>query len=112
MWVSGHRNAPAALYPRERTPGTHWTGGWVGPRAVRDTKARRNILCPCRGSKLDRPVVQSGARHTKLTELPSSHFLPEEREKLDHVPHSAIRRFETFMVTDVSSLLILHTTVV
>ena len=23
---------PAALYPRER-PGTHFTGGWVGPRA-------------------------------------------------------------------------------
>ena len=24
-------HAPAALYPRER-PGTHCTGGWVGPR--------------------------------------------------------------------------------
>jgi len=22
--------------PRERAPGTHWTGGWVGPRAVLD----------------------------------------------------------------------------
>jgi len=30
--VSGHRHAPAALYPRER-PGTHFTRGWVGPRA-------------------------------------------------------------------------------
>jgi len=26
---------PAALYPRER-PGTHFTGGWVGPRAILD----------------------------------------------------------------------------
>jgi len=26
---------PAALYPRER-PGTHFTGGWVGPRAGLD----------------------------------------------------------------------------
>jgi len=26
------RHAPAALYPQER-PGTHCTGGWVGPRA-------------------------------------------------------------------------------
>ena len=30
--VGGQRHAPAALPPRER-PGTHCTGGWVGPRA-------------------------------------------------------------------------------
>jgi len=30
--VRGQRDAPVALYPRER-PGTHCTGGWVGPRA-------------------------------------------------------------------------------
>jgi hypothetical protein len=30
--VSGQQRAPAARYPRER-PGTHYTGGWVGPRA-------------------------------------------------------------------------------
>ena len=30
--MRGQRHAPAALYPRER-PGTHCTGGWVGPRA-------------------------------------------------------------------------------
>jgi len=33
--VSGQQHAPAALYPRER-PGTHFTGGWVGPRAGLD----------------------------------------------------------------------------
>jgi len=31
----GQRHAPAALYPRKR-PGTHCTGGWVGPRAGLD----------------------------------------------------------------------------
>jgi len=31
--VRGQRHAPAALYPRER-PGTHCTGGGVGPRPV------------------------------------------------------------------------------
>jgi hypothetical protein len=36
--------------PGERTPGTHCTGGWVGPRAGLDTEARAKILCPCRGS--------------------------------------------------------------
>ena len=33
--MSGQRHAPAALYPQER-PGTHCTGGWVGPRAGLD----------------------------------------------------------------------------
>ena len=33
--VSGQQHSPAALYPRQR-PGTHFTGGWVGPRAGLD----------------------------------------------------------------------------
>jgi len=31
------------LTPSERTPGTHWIGGWVGPRAGLDTVSKRNI---------------------------------------------------------------------
>jgi len=30
--VSGQQHALAALYPQER-PSTHFTGGWVSPRA-------------------------------------------------------------------------------
>jgi hypothetical protein len=52
-----------AFAPGERTPGTHSTGGWVGPRAGLDTEARGKILCPCRGSNPDRPVVQPVVRH-------------------------------------------------
>jgi hypothetical protein len=48
--VSGQRHAPA-------------TGGCVGLRAGLDTEATGKILCLCRGSNLDRPVVQSVARH-------------------------------------------------
>jgi len=33
--VSGQQHAPAALYLRER-PSTHFTVGWVGPRAGLD----------------------------------------------------------------------------
>ena len=33
--VRGQRHAQAALYPQE-TPGTHCTGGWVGPMAGLD----------------------------------------------------------------------------
>jgi hypothetical protein len=36
MGVSGQRHASAALYPGERTPGTHCTGGWLGPTAGLD----------------------------------------------------------------------------
>jgi hypothetical protein len=42
--------------PRKRTPGTHWKGGWVGPRASLDAGARRKILCTCRGSNPDHPA--------------------------------------------------------
>jgi hypothetical protein len=53
MEVSCQRHSPAALNPREWTPGTHCTGGWVGPRAGLDTEDRGKIFCP---------VVQSVVR--------------------------------------------------
>jgi hypothetical protein len=43
---------PGCALARVRAPGTHCTGGWVGPRAGLDTEARGKILCPCRGSNL------------------------------------------------------------
>jgi hypothetical protein len=61
--VSCQRHAPTALYHRGRTPCTHLTGGWVGPRAGLDSEVKGKILCLCRGSSLDRPVNQSVARH-------------------------------------------------
>ena len=51
--MRGQRHAPATLYPRER-PGTHCTGGCVGPRAGLDrcgkSRAPTGIRSP------DRPV--------------------------------------------------------
>jgi hypothetical protein len=47
-----------AFTPWETTPGNHCTGGWVGYRAGLDKEARGKILCPCRGSNPNRPVVQ------------------------------------------------------
>jgi hypothetical protein len=43
-WVVN--STPRRLYPRER-PGTHWTGGWVGPRAGLDGCGKS---CPHRDS--------------------------------------------------------------
>jgi hypothetical protein len=40
----------------------------VGLRAGLDTEARGKILCPCRGSNPDRPVVQSVVRHYEETQ--------------------------------------------
>jgi hypothetical protein len=47
---------------RERVPGTHWRGGWVGPRAVVDALVKRNIPSPHRESNPRTPIVQPVAQ--------------------------------------------------
>jgi hypothetical protein len=54
-WVVSVTSRPR-FTPGERTPGTHWTGSWVGPRASLDAEARKKIICLCRGSNPDRPA--------------------------------------------------------
>jgi len=49
MEVSGQLHAPAAFTPKVRAPGTHWIGGWVGPRAVL-VAVKRKIPSPRRES--------------------------------------------------------------
>jgi len=61
--VSGQQYAPVTLYPQKR-PGTHFTGGWVGPRAGLDG---RKISSPP-GFDPDHPAHISVAI---LTELPA-----------------------------------------
>jgi hypothetical protein len=56
IWVSGQRHVPAAFTPGERSPDTHWIGGWVGFSAGLDTEARGKRLFLCRGSNPGRPV--------------------------------------------------------
>jgi hypothetical protein len=47
--VSGQHHALAALYPRGKNPGTHCTGGWLGPRACLDAGARKKNPLPLSG---------------------------------------------------------------
>jgi hypothetical protein len=47
---------------RERAPGTHWIGGWVGPRAVLDAVVKGKIPSPSRESNPKTPIVQSVAQ--------------------------------------------------
>jgi hypothetical protein len=69
--VSGQRHASAALYLWGKDPGTQCTGGWVVPGAALDTEARGKICCLCRGSNLDRPVVQTVVRHYTAWAIPA-----------------------------------------
>jgi hypothetical protein len=57
MEVSGQ------LHALERDPGTHWIGGWVGPRAVLDAVVvKRKIPSPRRESNPRTPIVQPVAQ--------------------------------------------------
>jgi hypothetical protein len=38
---------PDRFNPRERAPGTHWIGGWLGPRSVLDAVVKRKTQAPC-----------------------------------------------------------------
>jgi hypothetical protein len=55
--VGGELSAsrPFRFTLRERAPGTHWLGGWVGPRIGLDAVEERQIL-PCRESNPGRPA--------------------------------------------------------
>jgi hypothetical protein len=46
---------PLPLYPRGKTPGTHWIRGWVGTRAGLDAVEKRKIL-HCRVSNSGHPA--------------------------------------------------------
>jgi hypothetical protein len=53
---------PGRFTPRERAPGTHWIGGWVGPRAVLDAVVKRKIPSPRRESNPRTLIVQPVAQ--------------------------------------------------
>jgi hypothetical protein len=40
-WSASH---PGRFIPGKRAPGTHWIGGWVGPRAGLDDVENRKFL--------------------------------------------------------------------
>jgi hypothetical protein len=49
---------PGRFTQRERAPGTHWVGGWVGPRTVLDAVVKGKIPSPHRESNPRTPIVQ------------------------------------------------------
>jgi hypothetical protein len=63
MGVSGQRHALAALYSRGKAPRYPLTGGWVASEPVWTQRLEEIAFRFCRGSNLDRPVVEPVARH-------------------------------------------------
>jgi hypothetical protein len=57
MEVCGQLQTLAALTPGKQPPDTHFTGGWVDPRAGLDAVVKRKISCPCQESIPDSLVV-------------------------------------------------------
>jgi hypothetical protein len=55
-------SCPGSLTPRERFRGTHWTGGWVDPRAVLDAVVKRKIPSPRQELNPRAPIVQPVAQ--------------------------------------------------
>jgi hypothetical protein len=45
------------LYSQGKTPGTHWVGGWVSPKAGLDTVSKRKIPSPRRESNPDHYIT-------------------------------------------------------
>ena len=86
--VSGQQHAPAALYPREN-PGTHFTGGWVGPKAGLDG---RKISSP--------PGFDSGPSSPKSLAIPTELELELE---LEFVYMSGVCVFQADKDTDKNS---------
>jgi hypothetical protein len=68
MEVSRHLHALTVLSPGQKPSGTHWIGGWVGPRANLDAVARskNSITVPVAELNPGRPAR---SLVTTLTEL-------------------------------------------
>jgi hypothetical protein len=66
MKASGQLHDAVALPPpRKISPGTHWVGGWVGPRAGLDAVSKRKIPSPRWESNPDHQIAQPVvSRHT------------------------------------------------
>ena len=54
--------------PREKPPGTEWTGGFIGPKASQDTLEEK-LSCPCTQSNADPSVASLRSLFTTLNDL-------------------------------------------
>jgi hypothetical protein len=75
-WGEWSASSPGcALPPGRGPPGTHWTGGWVDPRAGLDNEARGKILSPLRGIEPRSPGRPVRSQTLYWLSYPGSHLL-------------------------------------
>jgi hypothetical protein len=83
---------PRPLYSGVTVPGTHVTGGWVGPRAGLNWVAKRKNTCPCRESN-PRHATRSSATGKEIHCFYRSHGLiivfTKAPEPVESSPHQA-----------------------
>jgi hypothetical protein len=69
---------PSRFTLRGKAPGTHWTGGWVGPRNGWND-VENDKFCPYQDSDSDPSDVQPVASRYPGSDSYSYHFIPAER---------------------------------
>jgi hypothetical protein len=67
---------PGSFIPRERDPGIHWIGGWVGPRIGLDAVVWRKIPRPYLDSNPQSSSPQPSAIPTELSQFVQSASTP------------------------------------
>jgi hypothetical protein len=100
--VSGQLHAPAALLPRKEPPGTHWMGGWVGPRASLDDVEK--IYDPTGTRTPDPSIVQPVASRTDY-----ANPVPPPPQKIVHSINKEIRTLQRTQFSPLNSKVILNT---
>jgi hypothetical protein len=71
-WSKWLASRPCYFIPKERAPGSHWIGGWVGPRLGLDAAETRTKL-HCQDSNPGRPVCRPSV--LKMYSLFSATFI-------------------------------------
>jgi hypothetical protein len=90
---------PGRRTPRETASGTHWIGGWVGPRAVLESMVKRKIPRPHRELNPRTPIVQPVAQRytdwgiTALNSYSYLHIVYNSTESVSFIYLTIISRF-------------------
>jgi hypothetical protein len=73
---------------RVRAPGTHWTGGWVGLKAILDMVVKRKIPSPCQELN---PLMKMLWNATKSNQDEES--LKKKKPSFKHLPLYGHKKF-------------------
>jgi hypothetical protein len=88
---------PGRFTPKKRGTGTHWIGGWLGPRAGLDAVVRRKIPSPCQDTKHRSfsPEVRLG-----LSQILHAH----NTLKLEYFNHKQRQRIQAIILVSTLSI--------